>query len=505
MRIFLALMALLAAGSLRAQTPPPAEPPARLLTPAQLQEDFERLRFTLDRANPHTYRYASRVDMDALFSRVRTRLDRPMTDLAFFREIAPLVGAVRDSHTRVQLPASLQRYFASNGRTVFPLDIRYVLGQPLVEADLRENPSVPAGAILMSIDGRPMAEITSTLSAQIPVDGFAARSQLQRLGRSFWYLYGTAYGPASQYHVVTRDPRNGRVATHLLEGIPPQRLAGREARGRSAQPQRLEIGRDGIAVLTLDELSSEGTGVFLRESFARISESEITDLIIDLRNCPGGNDKFNNQLLSYLVDRPFRFYTGRDFVVRSYDDIRYIDYEISDFITDRQRSRLPPAQRDRPLETMALPELLRFMLSVDEAEGTFAPAREFRYGGRVYLLVGPDSASSAAEIAAIVHHLNLGTIIGDEPNGDYAGVSGGSIPELTLPHSQITVSMPLIAYHNAVMPRLFPGRGAPPAFPVTQSLEDALAGVDTVMNFTRGLIFARRLQDVPGGERTEAR
>lgn len=487
--IFLALLAAVSA-SASAQTSP-ASPPVRTLNPAQLSEDLARLRFTLERAHPNLYRYRTRSAMNALFEDAAAGLRRPMTNLEFYRRLAPLVAAVRDSHTSVQPPEDLLRFFRSNSRAVFPLDLRYVGDRAFVEADLGDRPAVRPGSELLSIDGRPMARITERLLAGMAEDGFNQPSKLSRLDVSFWYFFSTAFGPATRYPVRVRDPENGLEARYVLDGIPPRRLAERE-RGAPQDSQRLELPGDGIAVLTLDELSDPNTGTFLRDSFRRVAAAHVGDLVIDLRNCPGGDDRFNNQLLSYLIDRPFRFYWNRNFTVRSYDDLRYVDYGLDDFITPEQAAQLPAAQRTRPLAALTLPELLRFMLSVDQADGVFRPAAEFRFAGRVYLLVGGNSASSAAEIAALFHHLGIGTIIGEEPNGAYRGLTAGAIPIITLPNSGVRVRIPLIAYHNAVAPGIFEGRGAPPAFPVARSLADAVAGVDTVMVFTRNLIRARR-------------
>lgn len=52
------------------------------------------------------------------------------------------------------------------------------------------------------------------------------------------------------------------------------------------------------------------------------------------------------------------------------------------------------------------------------------------------------------------------TLIGEEANAVYEETSGGIIPTFTLPHSGIQVRYPLVAYHNALLPGLFVGRGA---------------------------------------------
>lgn len=500
MRILLALSFLLSAAAAPAQpVQSPSRPPAKTLTVAQLREDLGRLRFTLEHAHPNLYRYTARPAMDALFDAIRARLNRPLTDLEFYRRLFPLTDAIRDSHTSLQLPPDLRRYFAGNARPVFPLDLFFSDGRVLVEADLSDRPLVAAGSELLSIDGHPMDRIARALAAGIAIDGFAPGTRASRLGRLFWFYYGTVFTDSGRYAVAVRDPRSGRVATHLLEGIGRARLAERDARqrGTGGAAQRLELAGDGIAILTLDELSDPDTGAFLRNSFGRIAAAGTTDLVIDLRDCPGGDDRFNNQLFSYLVDGPFRFYRNRDFIATRYDDLRYLDYSLDDFITPAQAALLPAAQRERPLEALTLPQLLGYMLSVDGADGTFAPAPSFRFSGRLYWLIGPESSSSAAEIAVIAHHLGLGTIVGEEPNGVYQGLTAGAIPVLTLPNSRIGIRMPLVAYHNAVMPGLFPGRSAPPAFPVSQTFADSVAGVDTVMVFTRRLIDERRLRPYP--------
>ena len=102
-----------------------------------------------------------------------------------------------------------------------------------------------------------------------------------------------------------------------------------------------------------------------------------------------------------------------------------------------------------------------------------------------------NSGSSSAEVAALFHHLDLATIIGEEPNGSYQGETAGVIPDLTLPNSKLVIRVPLVAYQNDVMPGVREGRGAEPTFTVSETLEDSLKGVDTVMTFTRALIRAR--------------
>src|ERR1043165_91720 len=364
MRAWWAILWGLWTASALAQPVAPASPPVTMLTPQQLREDLHRLRFTLERAHPNLYRYTPKPRMDALFDSIAAGLRRPTTDLDFYRRLVPLTDAIRDSHTSLQLPADLRRYFANSARRVFPLDLYFAHdGRVLVEADLSDRPQVAPGSELLSIDGRPIADVVQALAAAITIDGFAPDTRAARLGRLFWFYYEAAFGTPGHHRVVVRDPGQGRRRTLLVQGVSPTRLSERDGResGGGLAAQRLDLPGDAIAVITLNEMSDPATGTFLRNAFARIAEAGVRDLVIDLRNCPGGADRFNNQLFSYLIDAPFRFYRNRDFIATSYDDLRYVEYSLDDFITAEQAALLPAGQREHPLDALTLPQLLGYM------------------------------------------------------------------------------------------------------------------------------------------------
>lgn len=171
--------------------------------------------------------------------------------------------------------------------------------------------------------------------------------------------------------------------------------------------------------------------------------------------------------------------------------LRFTSYEPDDFWNDRDLASLSPETRAEIFHRRPLAESLDHVASTNPAAGVHRPKEGCVFGGRVYLLVNGGSASSGAEVPALCHFLGLGTLIGEEPNGAYQGVTACILLDLTLPNSGLRTLVPLIAYHNAVLPGLFDGRGAPPHFEVRQTLADALAGKDTVLDFTLALIRAR--------------
>jgi C-terminal processing protease CtpA/Prc len=57
-----------------------------------------------------------------------------------------------------------------------------------------------------------------------------------------------------------------------------------------------------------DPEKKQGFRDFYKESFETIHTKGSKALIIDLRNNGGGEDELGQLLLSYLVDKPFKYY-----------------------------------------------------------------------------------------------------------------------------------------------------------------------------------------------------
>src|SRR6185295_11099901 len=77
----------------------------------QLREDLRVLRTTFEGAHAGLYRYSTKATMDSAFDATAARLTHPMTELAFFRELAPLIDLVHDSHTPLATSAGVRRAF----------------------------------------------------------------------------------------------------------------------------------------------------------------------------------------------------------------------------------------------------------------------------------------------------------------------------------------------------------------------------------------------------------
>lgn len=144
---------------------------------------------------------------------------------------------------------------------------------------------------------------------------------------------------------------------------------------------------------------------FLEETFQKIDEEKIDKLIIDIRKNTGGNSELNDDLLCYITKQPYRQMSGRYWKV-SEQVKRQIeknglwkDFVDSAFI-HQYLGRLPGDKLFTNEEEMVIPR-----------------AVDYFYDGKVCLLVGPQTFSSANMLADACKTFNIMPIFG-QPTGE---------------------------------------------------------------------------------------
>src|SRR5688500_18465975 len=69
-----------------------------------LRDDFRIMRDALEQAHGGIYRYTSKMEMDRTFDRAFRKINRPMSDLEFWRLVAPVVAQIKCGHTFLWFP-----------------------------------------------------------------------------------------------------------------------------------------------------------------------------------------------------------------------------------------------------------------------------------------------------------------------------------------------------------------------------------------------------------------
>lgn len=443
----------------------------------RLQEDFLTLRKVLEEAHAGLYRYTDKKTLDARFDSAFKRLNRNMTEREFFPIVASIVNAIKCGHTGT-FPSS--EYMSQ--LKMLPLKLRFINERAYVLTS-PDNVITP-GSELLSINGKKLSVITRIIFAHLSADGDNETSKYRRLNRRFSFDYNRFIGQPNSFDVEYYDAAERKKKKinlpHQIENAAT--LAVRVDDGK--KPLRLEFlpNRD-TALLTLRTFAEEtiiNAGQdwrkFLDAAFQEIKEKNIQNLIIDLRENSGGSDEFSSLLFSYLTDKEFRWF---DYIETSTNKITLAQYTDIDDETNKMFAEdLLPAVANR------------FRVKPSDDFNLQQPQlpQKNHFDGKVWFLVSGTTFSSAADFCSIAHYYRRGSFVGEEVGGNYYGNTSGYVIRLTLPNTKIGVGVPLQKFINAVSGYAYPRRGVIPDYPVQQTIQDVLNGVDTEMRYTLKLI-----------------
>jgi len=233
---------------------------------------------------------------------------------------------------------------------------------------------------------------------------------------------------------------------------------------------------------------------FLEETFRKIKEEEIEYLIIDIRNNSGGNSTLGDALLDYLTDKPWRQFSK-------------IELKVSKQIKEYYQDPLPVLKKIYPesyesayqtsrewyqsvyQEIASLPE---GEISFSSPEFTEPSENPLRFYGKLYVLIGSHTFSSAVNFAATVKDYGIGTLIGEETGG--LATQFGDVYPFWLPNTDLSAG---VSHKKFYRPSgIDDGRGVLPDVEVTTTLEDVLKGKDPVIEQVLEIIKSKVLQSL---------
>ena len=423
------------------------EETGRALSPEQVREDLTFLRERLEALHPALYVYESEEEMHRVFTEALASVDGPQTLLEFERRVAPVIAKVHCVHTRL-LPTAEQAQVYQDHTALIPLDLRWISDKLYVLQDLRSVPVLEPGTEICSINQRSAAEVVEELLATFAADGHNRTGKVQELNRDFGHFYAARIGNPGRFEVRYREPGAAVEEVAVLTAVRPwERAPRRVDRGppRPTVSSSIDADRD-LAVLTVRSFifdRDQHQGQAFDRFFADLANTTVRHLILDLRGNGGGEPEFGVHLLSYLADRRFT----------------YLNYDPATMSTEKALG----------LGVFFVPK---------------SPAKN-RFAGKVYVLVDGLCASTTGHFCSLVRFHGWGTFVGEETGATFTCNDNSTV--VTLPHSRFRVNIARETFEAAVT-GLERGRGILPDHEVHASVDDVLAGRDTVMEFTRRLI-----------------
>ena len=449
---------------------------ATQLSPAQTQADFDLMRKALEEAHTGLYRYVSKPEMDRVFTTRRAKLNRPMSKTEFLAVLMETTAAIRCGHTGVQPDAETQAAFAA--APLFPMRIMIEKHKLFVLANDTPNDStIRPGMEILEINGRTSREIFDRIMPAISTDGDIETGKWRRLEGSFNRNYWLLVDQAKEFTIKARSA-DGKTTNVKLAGVTAedrkknQNPVNNEAK---ANRQKLDWSQDNLSLRFLKDpeiaqirIRSFGGADYpqwMENTFRTLREKGTKTLVIDLRGNGGGEDMYGAMLVSYLTDKPFRYF---DHIRVKTIDPSFKAY--TDWSADDERSLR---------EGAAVNSEGGFLVTQKLHPGVAEqPPGKYPFLGQTIVLISGRTFSTAADFCAVAHHLKRATFIGEETGGAYYGNNSGEMPILTLPNSKAQVRVPLFEYWNAVPGYDGKRRGTRPDIQVETTAANLLRGVD---------------------------
>lgn len=410
----------------------PAQAPAGEVYPQDaVRADFKYLYETLAAAHYDLYAYQSRDAYDRYYEELSAAIDGPMSRLEAVRLFTPFVTFGKVGHARIDFPVQDYIAYVLSGGTLLPLDIRVEDGRVLVAHNYSGVAALAPGTELLALNGRPATDwlerIGRLVSAERP---YMAHAQLESM---FPRLAWLDMGEVDAFEIVVRS-RAGDEATFMVDAVPAMELEEHKgARERQQHSRKAHMLPDGIAYLrpgpfyaTEESESLETFKAFVDEAFQRFDAAGATDLVIDLRNNPGGDNSFSDPMIAWFADEPFSF--ASEFIVKASARTREV--------LEGLAVEYPGGISAQMLRAMTQHEDgARFSFEIPKAE-----PRDPGFSGRVWALVNRHSYSNATTVAAIIQDYGFGTILGEETAD--VPTSYASSAQFTLPVTGIVVTYP---------------------------------------------------------------
>jgi hypothetical protein len=357
------------------------------------------------------------------------RIDRPMAPLEFYRQVAPLVSALKSGHTYVA-PPGWAEHLKSNGR-FYPLDIHWH-GEEVILAHYYGPGPLPLGGTIVSINDRPAAKLLLQFSSCFPAEGQEGNPfELERptvLQQALWAEFQNA---DLRVEISGQDGhvRQTRIPPITLKEALKERMPHHDE-GLFSYRYLAEFQAALVRIESFSMAHASDFQRFLAQTFAEIRSRKVNSLVLDLRDNPGGASIGVRGLLAYLTDRDVLLQEGESPLARA-------------FFSPRVRD-LPP------------------------------------FGGHVFVLIGKRTASAAMGCAAAVRYYRLGTLVGEE-TAERMQFFGES-RQFTLPHSGLTYAV--ASDRTVVIGGKGQSGGLKPDREITQDPRDTAKGLDTVLSFT---------------------
>jgi hypothetical protein len=465
-----------------------AQPTRLMYGASELKDDISLAKRVLTERHPDLYGFYPKDTIDARFSRLEVSLNDSIPASRAYEMVAEVFNNLGCGHTMLAPSSEFVKMNRKSKR--LPFKFKYIDDKLLVMRSYLDDTTFALGWQIVSVDGNKVNELAQRFMKYYSTDGYNQTLKYRQMEAGFrddyaWFigspdtmsiefLTGAGETKTMKVPALPMDTINARYARRYSSGSPKQKLL------------RLNmVDSTNTAVLTIGSFhpkalirSKQHFKRFVRRSFREINKQKADNLVIDLRNNPGGYSNYGIFLYSWLADSSFRYFEKMELPTKK--PINFLRY------TDKT-----PLFNALYLLVSHEKGTGKCCYRLDPGLRTHKP-RKKAFKGNVYVLINGNSFSNSCNFSALAQYHKRAVFVGEETGGRYDGCNGSAYVMLTLPNTGMKLNVPLVKNTYPFPGYPYKGRGIMPDHPVQPAIEDAIKSIDREMIYTMELIQKKR-------------
>lgn len=389
-------------------------PSDKKYSPQQLKEDAEFLKKQLFDAHANPYTELGKQQYEQVFAGIEAKITDSLNITEFYKRIKPVFSYLSDEHAGITIdPAMVDDAYADQ-----PIFLPFNLikkGNEYFIGDVLSSPTgLKKGDRVLSVDNLPIAELVERCLHY--TTGFPGQRRENAL-KQFGYLYTwSAAQPQQHYKLLTGT---GTVTIDCV-GIKSWLQYLNINPNAQDCPQLISYMRYGDAgyinscsFMTHNDKEFNNLSGKIDSIFKMVKNDGVKYLFIDVSHNSGGNSRVGDVLISYFSGKSYR------------------DYQCNWRRSDEYLALITKwKMKDDLYESKAPGSVIHF----DSDTITPAADNPDRFNGKVYIIVGDGTFSSAMMFATIIKDNHIAPLIGQTPQNGHPD-HFGELYNATLPNT----------------------------------------------------------------------
>ena len=390
--------------------------PVQRYSATALQQDLKELQRQLYSVHANPFTEYSRQQYNQLFADIQSQLTDSLKLIDFYKMVKPVMAGLSDEHAEISLPASYYEQAVFLPFSIGATDAGYQVDELLVS----NNNILKKGDVIRSINGVSITQLTPGLSSY--TTGFPEQRKEKAL-QLFGYVFGlSTKTPAGSYSLGMADGRKLTVAattaTTWMNHL--KKLYGVS----TDQKKRIVYIRYGkTGYINARSFSTSGDADFkqlekeIDSIFVQIQKDSVLQLVIDVSKNSGGNSAVGTAMINYFYGKPYKSYQ--------------VNWKRSD---EYLKTYLGYGAHDERYEKLKAGQVLHY------DSDQIRPLQDMpaRFKGKVYVLIGNGTFSSAMMFATVIKDNKIAELIGETPKNGHPS-HFGELYSVKLPNTQLGV------------------------------------------------------------------